>query len=53
MIEKMIWVAGIFLLSGVFLVLYFLSERKKRLFEPAAANAGSCDRWRIGTDRNL
>lgn len=27
----------------------FLSERKS--FEPAAANAGLCYRWRTGTDR--
>ena len=34
------------------MVQLFLSERKKA-FEPAAANAGLCNRWRTGTDRNI
>lgn len=51
MIETNMLIVVIFVLSGVFGTA-FLSERKKA-FEPAAANAGLCNRWRTGTDRNI
>ena len=52
MTEEILWIAAIFILSGVFWYFLFF-QKEKKTFEPAAANAGLCDRWRIGTDRNI
>ncbi|MFR4731843.1 MAG: hypothetical protein ACLT8O_05595 [Blautia massiliensis (ex Durand et al. 2017)] len=51
MIETIMLIVVIFVLSGVFGTAFFI--RKKKAFEPAAANAGLCNRWRTGTDRNI
>lgn len=52
MIELIILIVGIFVLSGIFWHSIFY-QKEKKAFEPAAANAGLCYRWRTGTDRNI
>mgnify|MGYP000644710778 CR=1 FL=1 len=52
MIETIMLIVVIFVLSGVFWYSFFY-QKEKKAFEPAAANAGLCNRWRIGTDRSI